>query len=383
MLRAPPKTARLEPGSEFAGAALLSAAVHAAVLLALTLNFSFPAPAPGVDTLEVELIVVEPEVDEASAEEQTPDDTPQDPQDVRDEEAERQVHTTARLPKTAESASRSSTPGSSQAAETNSAPDDVEPQAAAEKEYPEPPRPKPEPEQPDQLANLADEEKSLLREAMVLGEELGCDAPGRPASTGIAIDRMAKSAKSGRSYAQSAVHAQISGHYREAIDLYDAAIRSRDLSRADLAKVYNNRGAAYRSLGFRGLAIDDYNEAMRLKPDYAAAYFNRGIAHSLGDENEHAIADFSRSIQLDSGLAEPFYHRGAVYARQARYELAIADFSRAITLAPCLDYAYFDRGRVYETTGDLERAIDDFKRSYALDPNNQDYRAKLLNSSSP
>src|ERR1700686_3411397 len=44
-----------------------------------------------------------------------------------------------------------------------------------------------------------------------------------------------------------------------------------------LATAYNNRGVAYR-------AVDDYDQAIRIKPDYVAAFYNRGLA--LADKGE-------------------------------------------------------------------------------------------------
>jgi tetratricopeptide (TPR) repeat protein len=42
---------------------------------------------------------------------------------------------------------------------------------------------------------------------------------------------------------------------------------------------YYNRGLTYANLGQNQRAIEDYNEAIRLKPDYTDAYHNRGIAY--------------------------------------------------------------------------------------------------------
>jgi tetratricopeptide (TPR) repeat protein len=47
-----------------------------------------------------------------------------------------------------------------------------------------------------------------------------------------------------------------------------------------------NRGVAYNNLGQYQRAIEDYNEAIRQKPDFAYAYNNRGFVYlKQGNKN--------------------------------------------------------------------------------------------------
>ena len=59
----------------------------------------------------------------------------------------------------------------------------------------------------------------------------------------------------------------------------------------------SNRGIAYADLGQYQRAIEDYNEAIRLKPDYAMAYSNRGIAYSKLGQYQRAIEDYNKAIR--------------------------------------------------------------------------------------
>ena len=62
---------------------------------------------------------------------------------------------------------------------------------------------------------------------------------------------------------------------------------------------YSNRGNAKYTLGLNKEAIQDCNEAIRIKPDVATVYNNRGNAkHGLG-LYEEAIQDYDEAIRLE------------------------------------------------------------------------------------
>ncbi|MCA2629686.1 MAG: tetratricopeptide repeat protein [Microcystis sp.] len=68
----------------------------------------------------------------------------------------------------------------------------------------------------------------------------------------------------------------------------------------DFADAYNNRGIAKKNLGDKQGAIADYNQAIKIKPDYAHAYRNRGFAKKNLGDYQGAIADYNQAAQLYS-----------------------------------------------------------------------------------
>jgi TPR repeat protein/Flp pilus assembly protein TadD len=182
---------------------------------------------------------------------------------------------------------------------------------------------------------------------------------------------------SGLLYAVSGLDAHQVGNYDEAIEFYSLAIEAADLPDRSLAYVYNNRGASYRNLSRYNQAIEDYDAAIRLNPEYATAFYNRGIAYDRKGFYGLAIDDFDTAVELNPDLSDAYIQRGLAYVKDGRYDIAIENFSKAIRLDPELDSAYFNRGLAYHSKGDSDRAAEDIRKSHALDPDNPKYGEKM------
>ena len=69
----------------------------------------------------------------------------------------------------------------------------------------------------------------------------------------------------------SALHGQ--GKLQEAVQGYDGAIRLKP----DFAEAHSNRGIVLKDLGRLDEAVASYDKAIQLTPDYAEAYYNKGV----------------------------------------------------------------------------------------------------------
>ncbi|HBI46442.1 MAG TPA: hypothetical protein DDY78_26855 [Planctomycetales bacterium] len=74
------------------------------------------------------------------------------------------------------------------------------------------------------------------------------------------------------------------------------------------------RGYAWRQKGELGIAIKDYNEAIRLDPKWAAWRICRGVAWYHKKEYDKAIADYNEAIRLDPKFAEAFSNKAWLLA---------------------------------------------------------------------
>jgi len=121
------------------------------------------------------------------------------------------------------------------------------------------------------------------------------------------------------------------GKIKEAIDNYNMAIRERP----DLHLSYNGRGLAYDNLGQYQHAIEDYNHAIRLKSDYADAYYNRGNSYDALGQYQQAIKDYNEAIHLKPDYIQAYNNRGNAYFSKGDNGLGCRDAQKACALGNC------------------------------------------------
>jgi tetratricopeptide (TPR) repeat protein len=104
-----------------------------------------------------------------------------------------------------------------------------------------------------------------------------------------------------------------------------------------------SRGIAYASKGQYDLAIQDYEQAIKLNPSLAGVglggyrievYNQRGKAFAKKERYDNAIHDFNQVIGLDPKNAEAFYNRGIAKIKKGDDAGAAADMATAKSINP-------------------------------------------------
>ncbi len=141
-------------------------------------------------------------------------------------------------------------------------------------------------------------------------------------------------------------------------------------STLDSAEAYLAHGDQYAGIKQYDRAIEDYNQAIQLKPNYAEAYNNRGYSYYYGSKAnlDQAIADYSQAILLRPDYAYAYNNRGAAFLANGFPEEAISDLNRALQLKPSFPQAHSDRGNAYLRVGQIFLAYQDFYQAKTISP---------------
>ncbi|MDR1847092.1 MAG: tetratricopeptide repeat protein [Bacteroidales bacterium] len=157
--------------------------------------------------------------------------------------------------------------------------------------------------------------------------------------------------------------------YEKAIEWYEKAIELQP----DYAAAYLCMGVAYAD-GKQNYkkAIECYEKAIEYKPGFAEAYFNMGVAYADGKQNyKKAIECYEKAIELEPDDADAYNNMGNAYADgKQNYKEAIECYKKAIELQPNYVAAYYNMGNAYKDwNGQYEKAIECYEKAIELQPN--------------
>ncbi len=158
------------------------------------------------------------------------------------------------------------------------------------------------------------------------------------------------------------------GIWQNSIRLWSHVIGQRP-ERIYLAHYY--RGLAFENTGRPDKAIEDYNAAIALDPNFRDAFMSRGTALEKMGRLDRAVDNLNRAIALGPTY-EAYFNRGIILEKMGLIDGAIADYLSAIALNPSRYDAYLAAARSYGKAGLFDKAIEYFTKCIAMNPNHAD-----------
>ena len=138
---------------------------------------------------------------------------------------------------------------------------------------------------------------------------------------------------------------------------------------ADSAQACNDRGNSLYAAEQYNAALENYEKAFLLKPDYAEAHCNCAIVLCSLERYQESIESCDRAIRLKPELAEAYFNRGNALHALKQYEAARQSFDRAIELKPDYADAYYNRGSTLQPLGQNESALESYDKAILVNPN--------------
>ena len=155
-----------------------------------------------------------------------------------------------------------------------------------------------------------------------------------------------------------------SNQIQQALDFIDTL--SKDYP--DKSLLFNIRGAGYAGLGQLDIAVQNYEKALSIKPDYAKAHYNLGSALQELGKLHDSVKSYENSIALEPENAQAHNNLAIVLRELDQLEEAEASCRKAIVLDPEYAEAYSSLSIILYANGDLNSALESIEKAYSINP---------------
>ena len=135
-------------------------------------------------------------------------------------------------------------------------------------------------------------------------------------------------------------------------------------------RAYILRGCCYLDMNETQLAFNDFDSAVKIKPDDAIAVYDRGIAEKNLKMYPQAIEDFNYSIKKGSDKAHSYHFRGEI--EQSFYknlDAAQKDYDSCLALDEANhSFIHLNKSAIYQFQNKQDSAIRELKTWLKKDP---------------
>lgn len=154
------------------------------------------------------------------------------------------------------------------------------------------------------------------------------------------------------------------GRYQEALDAYDLAI---DLQ-PEYAWAWARKGRTLRLLERYEAALACYNRALKLQPHYAWAWNGKGIVLQRMNRLSEALECFETATRINPNNVWNWYNRADVLQTLERFQEAIPLLERGLQLDPEHPNSWAKLGQIHRLLQNHEEAVHAYEQAIRLEP---------------
>lgn len=142
---------------------------------------------------------------------------------------------------------------------------------------------------------------------------------------------------------------------------------------------HNNLGDLYSRQGQFEKAVEEFQMAIKLLPNYGDAYHNLANTYLQMKKIDLAITGYHKALEYNPGLWQSHQNLAAIYAQANRLDLTEEHLKKAIQINPENQILYLNLGYIYNLSGRKEEAVKEWETVLRIDPTNEEAK-KFLQS---
>ena len=135
-----------------------------------------------------------------------------------------------------------------------------------------------------------------------------------------------------------------------------------------------------RKLQNHDAAIENYQKAIQIKPDYTDAYMNLGITLKNSGQLSSAVSTYKKILDIKPDDAETYYNIGNTFQVNNDLDAAVEYYQKAINSQANYSEAYNNLGTTLMDKGELDSAIKNYRKALLIEPHDAEIYYNLGNA---
>ncbi|MCD6036432.1 MAG: hypothetical protein K0S67_316 [Nitrososphaeraceae archaeon] len=131
-----------------------------------------------------------------------------------------------------------------------------------------------------------------------------------------------------------------------------------------------SKGTDVYDLGKYQEALEYYDKALAIDPNYDVALYSKGSALSKLGKDQEALEWYDKALAIDPNYVAALNNKGTSLDDLGNYQEAIEWFDKALAIDPNYVSTLISKGWTLYTLGKYQEALEYFDKALAIDPNN-------------
>jgi len=132
--------------------------------------------------------------------------------------------------------------------------------------------------------------------------------------------------------------------------------------------LFNISGACYSEIGPVESAIDSFEKAIALNPNYAEAHYNLGVALQKLGQLDDAILSYNKALICQHAYPDAHNNIGVINLELGMIDSAIKSFEWAVAFSPEYAEAHNNLGAAFHKMNKFDAAIEQYKKAIIINP---------------
>jgi tetratricopeptide (TPR) repeat protein/tRNA A-37 threonylcarbamoyl transferase component Bud32 len=156
--------------------------------------------------------------------------------------------------------------------------------------------------------------------------------------------------------------------YKEALNAYNRAVELKP----EYAEAWKGQGNSLLELKRYQEALDAYDKAIQIQPNYLEAWNGRGKALDYLQRYKEAIASFDAALKIEPNNLEALNERGNMQIKLQQYSDAIASFDKVVKIQPDYSPAWYRRGWALHNLRRYQEAVQSYDKAVEYKPDSSE-----------